>query len=207
MKHQLIYITFIYLLLVSCSGKVLESEQEILSYINEDESGFVVQKEVNNFTLTVKAIPPQYLAFNESNNQVEYDSLFKVYGKNRTFLLSIKPKEDKDLLFYKVMSKEEFNQRFYDLNFSLGEYLSLKTDKNKYYPALYVMENTYGLAHHRSFNIVFAENDSLHGDLLSSKSYDIAFNDIHFETGITHFKFQKNNIDKFPRVKREQAHE
>lgn len=198
----------IYIIILSLLGgctPVLRNQEDILKWINNPSNGLIINKQVNQLEIICKYFPPEYLAHKESKSSVEYDSLYRDYKNTITILLTIKPKVEKDIMFYEIHSKEEFDQRFYDLNFNLNEYVYINAGNERIYPALYIMENTYGLSYHRSFNIVFEKVSALQYDKI--ESLDIVFNDVFFETGITHFKFLTDNIEKFPTIKMYSNHE
>ena len=191
------------LFICGCSSD-FQTEREFYQWWNDSENGLVKEKEINDFKLIVKYMPPEYLAYNELKGKnftrSEYDDLYDKYKSSRTFLLSILPADEKstqDVLYYNLQSVEEYKQRIMEMNFSPGEYISLKTDCGVYKPVLSTMENVYNIDPKRSLYLVFADNEENQG-LLNANELDLVFEDYIFDTGINHFSFNKNKLDNIP---------
>jgi hypothetical protein len=190
------------MLFTSCGTSVINSEKEFLSYLDNPDNGYVKTREYENVGFKVKYLPNEFFLMNEMKyadsplSETEQDSIINLYSQTRTFLLTIKAESNsgKDIMFYGITSEEAYRERFEKLNFGLGEYIHLKTDKNKYKPSLINLENVYGLSKNRNINIVFApktEND----DLFTSATYDLVFEDFIFSSGINHFRFNRTDLD------------
>lgn len=196
MKKVLLLI-FICLTVLACKTKI-SSEKEYFKWINNPDNHCSVTKIVGDLSLNVKYLHPEYLVAKEFQKGMNKDSLLKLYKQSRTFIFTLKIEgkdESKDILYYKSNSPQAYTKRLDDLYFNIVNYISLKTDKKEYQPVLYTFENNYGLAPGRAIYLVFAENENKSNELLLSKSFDLIFNDVLFNTGINHFHFEKSALD------------
>ncbi len=190
------------LTITSCANNDLGSKN-LLRSINDPENGLVKTKSANHLVLTAKYLPANYLALKESKitSSEHYDSLFKYYSGFKTFLLTISPDSDEsDLMFYKITNKAEYKERVHELNFNMSSFISLKTTNNEYFPVLHSLENTYELSKKVSLYLVFAA-DVDHSDLLTASKLDLVFYDELFDTGISHFIFNKEQLDVISRLR------
>jgi hypothetical protein len=196
------------LLLASCSKKKVSTE-EYLKYINQPENGLITTKKVNGFVLSLKYLPPEYLTAKEladlttKKNQVVKDSLLKYNRQYKTFLLTFSPDEEKgnhnDVMLDGVKNYEEFSQKVEQMNFGMGEYIHLKTDKGTYAPVLTNLENTYGLSKARSLTLVFTPQKNAE-EFKGLKEWDIVYEDDLFGAGILHFVITQADIEKLPEL-------
>lgn len=189
----------------SCTGRKEYTKKEYSRWINDPTHGLIAERQVNDLKLTVKYLPPEYLASRESQglSQSAKDSLTKIYSESKTFLLTIGPsgKEEKkgDLMFRNISNYQQYKERSYAMNFEMEDYVSLSAENEIYRPVLFTLENTYGLEEGRSVYLVF--NDEKKGEKLNTaKELDIVFNDELFETGLSHFTFSKKDIDRLPHL-------
>lgn len=189
------------LVFLSC-GKETYTPGEYLKFVNDPSSGYVRERKVDDKTIRVKYLSPEYLVLQELKDtptaapQVK-DSLTRLYSGSRTFFLTIGMEEQggKDIMMGNVSSYDEYVELSREMNFNLENYLRLKTETREYVPAIVSLENTYGLQKHRGVYIVFTAESS-GADLLSSEELDLVFNDEIFNTGINHFSFSKKEIDR-----------
>jgi hypothetical protein len=190
------------LVLTSCQPG-FRNESEFYKWWSDEKNGLVRSKEIDDFKLSVKYMPAHYLVYNELKNIPDvsshtYDSLYNHYKSCRTFYLTIEPIDkinSGNILFHGIESIEDFKDRVMKLNFSPGEFISLKTTDKEFKPVLSTMENLYNLDPKRSLYLVFADADK---DLMNAQQYDFEFNDQIFLTGINHFVFSKSDIDNVP---------
>lgn len=190
------------LLLISCSSSI-DNEKELLKWLNTPSNGFVKKSSSNGFVLTMKYLPPEYLAFNEmkkdARGNTDLQEYLESFKNSRTFLLTIAPDDKKmDATTYGVSNMSDYSQRIKDLSFNIKESLILKTDSGqRYNPVLTTMENLYEIGNKKSIYIVFSD-DKKH--ILNSEKLDITFQDTFLDTGITHFVFKRKKIDNLPNL-------
>ena len=180
------------------------SVEEMYTWMGDPANGMIVTKLSGDKELTMKFLPPGYLAYKEvketlGKSKEQIDSLRMLYKKSRSFLLTIKYKNDEpyDPVYEGIYSYEELDRRKKDMHFSFDEYVKLiSSDGGEYKPVLSHMEETYGLQKMRNIHLVFSPENEKQADILGAEELDIVFDDRIFKTGITHFVFEKRNIDK-----------
>lgn len=197
----------LFLFIISCTQKSVNNEADYLRWINDEENNIIVNKYSNNFKLSLKYLPPEYSAYRELKSLYNYtqndiDSLTDYYSKSMSFIFSLGPDEEhsnKNIMFYKVFDEVSFKERVQELNFGFSTYFSLNYNNVKLPPVLYLMENTYEVSNTRSFYIVFVpESEYMQFDNISE--FEIVFHDEIFDTGITHFKFNKDVLNRIPKI-------
>ena len=189
---------------VSCKSSI-EEEHEYLSYINDATHGLVKEKRVGDLIVQVKYLPSDLLAWKELHTKKstaqQKDSISTLYDQSITFLLSVSPDSSKgatdDILYRGVSDEQSFKQRVSELNFDIERMLKLNAGNKEYYPALAVMENTYGTSSTKNFYIVFSAEDKKKIGT-AYKELDLVFTDELFATGINHFVFEQEAIEHIP---------
>lgn len=205
MHLTLNFISIALILILSGCGRTIHNEDKYYQWINDESNHLKVGKETNGFILTFKYMPPELLAYNEyssareNNQKINKDSLINTYTNSLTFLFTIEDSENRDIMYYDVYSETEFKQRIMELNFKLQDYISIKTDATEYVPVLCIMESTYEAKNSRNFYIVFTDTEKSNG-LLDQEKIDVVFNDLFFNTGISHFTFSKHDFEKVPTI-------
>lgn len=183
------------LFLLSC-GTRITSMQDLTTYLNDTDNGYVKSRTIGNKKITVKYLPREYLQLR--NGKVADASQEHL---NRYFLLSIGYTENKgDIMYDQVYDMNEFAGRSQELNFRLDQYLKLKVGDKEFYPVLTSMENTYGLQSHRNFMVVFSPQET-EEELYSSEELIFTFDDPGFQTGVNHFQFNTEEIDQELNIK------
>jgi hypothetical protein len=210
-KFILLWVVVI-LMAAACKPRI-RSEAEFYRWINDPENGLVQSKKANDLSITVKYLPAAFLAYKEWRNipgagNKQMDSLLNYYQRSRTFLMTIKPcatqpdaaaRTSGDVIYKGIGNYQEYQQRVMQLNFNLGEFLELHAGKQVFKPTLSTMENTYGVTEQRNFYLVFSDADEK-TTLLAETELDLTFQDEIFNTGISHFIFQKDKIEYLPAV-------
>lgn len=196
-----IFFNFLLLSLIvqSCEHRP-SSLKEYAAYIADPKNGLSKEKKVLDVKISVKFLPPSYLAFREAGAGREFlkDSLFSLYKDGMAFLITISPivnTRGNDIMYRGIHDFQEFKQRAYLMNFKINEYISMQGVDSKFFPLLHNMENTYSLENNRKIYVVFSKAD-ISEILKKEKTIDLVFDDVIFETGINHFQFEKENIEK-----------
>lgn len=193
--------TIITMLGGACQHKI-DNKEKLLQWINQPEHGLVISKSINGFQLTAKYLPSDYLVLKELGNQdftaSHFQQLKEEYQHSKTFLLTIAPDQEEQrntVMFHQVVSRADYQQRVRDLNFRIGDFLSLTTKSKELKPVLHHMENTYELAEHRSIYLVFADDE-----LQKDEDWVLKFDDRLFGTGISRFLFHHQDLAKIPDI-------
>jgi len=192
-------------LLISCSNVAATSE-DYYTYLEDEDNGVTRTKIISDIRIKTKFLPPEYLCYQElkvSENFVDRDSVLENYKYNVTFLVSIGPSENAeeefDVTKVGISNYDEFKERAMIMTFYMGEFFQLKTDNGTYTPVFCEMENVYGLTYDRKFNIVFTPQNKK-DELISSESMTLVYNDELFNTGLSRYKFNKEDLDEIPEI-------
>ena len=102
-----------------------------------------------------------------------------------------------DVMTNGVASYETYADRMIQLNFRMGENVRLQVGSHELSPKLCHMENTYGLSDDRNLHIVFAD-PYLSTDLRQLPTMDLVITDWIFGTGISHYPFKSEHLQKIP---------
>jgi hypothetical protein len=184
------------LILAACGKEGPKDLTEYYRWVNDPEHGLIRHHEVNGITLTMKYMPPsylahQYVAATPGITQAQKDSVMQSYRNSLCFLLTIGVGDSTgDIMTRGIGSYEEFSQRAMRLNFEMQNYVTLRAGEKDYRPALAIMENTYGMTPKRDVVLVFADDASLR----AADTLDVRFNDTIFETGISHYEFLRKDM-------------
>lgn len=196
-------ISILFLGLGSCTESI-SGKEEFEGYLLNPENGLIKSKDINNFIIETKYMPPQYLALIEMGktslrSPEIFDSLSKVYTGYLTFLITISTSQnigDKDVMSYNVFSDDDFKNRFLELSLNLGSYVSLETGNTQIYPVLSNFENTQDIIGKRTMYVVFA--DSLLNSNNLPEEISIKYNDVFFDTGISYFTYNTDDLTDVP---------
>lgn len=188
--------------LLCCGNKHFNKPEDYLQWINNPDNGLVQKKKVNRLILKIKYLPHKYLLLieNEEASSKEIEAMLQTRKSDGlSFLLTISPdlKDDGDIMFRGVSSLKEFNERVLQMNFNIGQSISLVLDHKVYNSVLSNLENTYSLNKGRNINLLF---DITLEELRQSKDskLDVKYVDEIFNTGIHHFLFDARDILRIP---------
>ncbi len=196
------------LFLFSCQ-KEFNNIGEFLQWIEEPENGLVKEKNINGFKIKMKYLPPEYLvsqelSYSEKHDQQDIVSIYSYYSNNRTFLLSITHPIERgtnpDIIISSSDNYSDYAGKYMNLSFGLNSIIKINGENNVYHPILASMEQTTSIKGGRTFYIVFADVNET-DELLKEEMLDIVFDDEIFNTGISHFRFSKKDIDNIPDFK------
>lgn len=194
---------FILLITISCN-KEINTEKELLIWLDDAEHGFVKKTTANGFSVSMKYLPTEYLAFNEMQKDEKKDEKTFQYYKDQfenssTFLLILE-NEDKntDASNYNVSGLKEYTERIKELSFNIKEAIILKTSSGKtFHPVLTTMENLYEIGNRKVIYMVFSDDNNA---VMNSEKIDIIFQDSYLDTGINHFVFESKQINNLPKI-------
>jgi hypothetical protein len=176
--------------------------------IGDPDAGLVQSRQIGGMRLTVKYLPPEYLAYQELRSGGDHtegtrDSLLRIYRGSMSFLLTIAADGDgehrssQDVMMHGVANYQEFAERSLAMNFDMARYVTLNIDGRKIRPVLATMDSDYGMSSAR--NIVLVFSDGIDGKAIERASnLDFIFSDEIFETGISHFPFSGDDIRNRP---------
>lgn len=184
----------------SCESQNTLSEQEYFGYISNPENGLVIKKSVNGINMSARVLPTDYLAFQDYQEALDFDSLKNFYNQSLTFTLHLEPDEvvhGASIMSHGVHDEKELKQRAITMNFDMSNYIKLRANNTEYEPVLTTLENTYDLTNGRTVYIVFENTE----ELGSAEELDLVFEDEMFQTGINHFNFKGEQVKNTPKLK------
>jgi hypothetical protein len=202
-KTITLIVLFFSLILFSGCQSSIDNIKDYYTYINNEENGLILHKNIGDISFTVKHLPTDFFVYrtNKEASQVIQDSLRKEYEASWNFILKIAPSSDAkvkfDVMTETVNSLAEFKEHAFTMNFELQKMIYLNIGAKKIRPVLVETENTYGLNQHRLVNIVFAK-ETFDIDWEEQNEIDFVFYDEIYGTGMHHFVFSKNDFDKIP---------
>ncbi len=192
-------------ILLSCNNS-LNNPSDYFKYLEAKENGICKTKRHNAVEIKTKLIPAEYLCFKDSNgnlNQAIEDSLMEFYKYNISFLVTIGPNKNSDVEFdltsVGISNMEEYKERSELLNFQLKSFFKLVVNNIEYEPVFCEMENVYGLTLDRKFNLVFSPVKDK-DEFLVAKNYTLVYNDELLKTGISKFKFKRQDLEDIPKI-------
>src|SRR5256885_1121145 len=114
-RKGILSLSLICLFLLSCK-KEFHNVNEFYKWWNNEANGLTKVKTINDFKLSVRFMPENYLVYNamKGNRSLSLDSIKNKYKNSLTFLLTIEPineRKSEDLLFQNAESLEEYKER------------------------------------------------------------------------------------------------
>lgn len=195
---DLTLILLLLILLGGCENGTADNVAEYMQWLGDPEHGLMQSRSINGLRVTAKYLPPEYQAYQriKGGEETSPDDLLKECEKYETVMLSFGFEgRSGDVMLAGIGSYQEFSERALELNFNMGEYVSLVTDGGtSYKPVLATLDNTYGLAETRNVVLVFVDEHH-HTALGEAKTLDLIYNDNVFNTGVHHFVFSRDAID------------
>lgn len=199
------------LLIVFCLSvwgcqQTVSSFAELNAIVCEPGSGYIIKRSFGEeVQFKVKYLPPELMALNDISKfqlqKTAYDSLLASYQPFVSFVMTIELDPESvspDVMMLDVNSKQDYIERFMDMNFAMEGLLVLKVDNVEYAPVYAHLENIYGLKKSRDVLITFPNEarESFKG----AANMDLVFYDEIFETGIYHFLYKKTELKGLPKV-------
>lgn len=193
-------------LLLACKPSVIHTAKEYNIWLNKTENHCKVSKQVSDMVITMKYMPPEFLALKDyeaTEKALSYDSLLRSYKNSVTFLMSFETKQGQageDVMYKNLSNYKQYLERSMTLNFDLESKVKLQGSFGACYPVLSSMENTYGLSKGRDVYLVFSSKEKKY-DLSNEPYWDLVYEDDIYQTGILHFIFNPGDLkNKLPKI-------
>jgi hypothetical protein len=189
------------LLVLSCRQNRDTQVRDLYRWLNDVDNGLTKTKIIDDVQITVKYLPAQLQAYRElegKESKFLFDSLVSGYSNQKTFIMSFKSIfDDKNIVYKDVSDKKDYDQRIMDLSFNMGRKLKITACGSDLGPTLFHYEPSYGSNKTINVYVVFA------GEKVMScmEPLDIEYYDNVFNTGISHFTFKQEDIDRIPEIK------
>lgn len=204
--HTYLYLLCIGLFFSACMGRKKLKAEAYMAWYKDADNGLSKEKIVGGYKIKMRYVPADYLIYKEmlASPKANRDSVAQYYQNNVALVLSISPVAvdpkdgDRNIMYDGLEKFEDYKKRVFDLNFNIEDLVELKLDEHTtLVPSIYNVENTYGLSKELNFNLVFSPTAAVK-DLSKYEQLDVVLNDRVFETGISHFVFEKKELDKLP---------
>lgn len=198
MNKVFIFILLLFAGLTSCSGKV--SQEELLAYLNDENNGVKVSKEVGDVQVALAYKPSDLLIEQELKNKpditdAEIEKIKANYQKGLYFTLSMS-KGGQELEVSALGDQSQFAKRIERLSFGMRELVSLQTSDNQKVSLLdHVYSRMYGMTGKSTMLLIFdrAEATQAAGFTVTLNGYDLGI-------GVNTFRFTTKDIHNVPQL-------
>lgn len=186
--------------MVSCNKKTFNTEKELLTYISDEENGYVQHKSVNGYDFSLLYKPTDLLVKQEAGSDVtkeEIKNLREKYSKYLYFNLSMS-KNNQELLSTAPKDRNEFGAMVNQLAFGMGDKVHLFTkSKDTIELADFIYPRMYGMSQSTTIMFVYPRNKKI----LDEDYLNFTVEDLGLYTGEVKFKINNNLIVKEPYLK------
>lgn len=181
----------------SCSKTSFATEQEFLTYIQDEANNYIQKKTVKDIEFTLLYKPTDLLVVKElkgTENHKEITELKTRYSKYLYFNLSISYK-NKDLLSTVPKNRHQFGQMVKQLSFGMRENIYLFTQqKDTLEMTDFVYPRMYGMSNATTIMLVYPRKD----EKLKTDFLYLTLKDLGIGTGEIKFKIPTEIIDNEP---------
>jgi hypothetical protein len=188
------------LLLLSSCAKTFDTQQELLSYVTDEDHGYQYKKTVNGVDYVLQYRPTDLLVKQELGDkfsEVQIETLRKKYNKYLYFNLSMS-KNNQELLNGVARDKAKFGQMVNDLAFGMEEKVHVYTpEKDTLEMADFIYPRMYGMSKSTSIMIVYPRENKY----LKNEYLNFVIEDLGLETGDIKFKIETQPLQKEPQLR------
>ena len=187
------------LLCTACNQNTFDTKEQLLTFLQNEENGFVHTKSVNGVNYKLLYKPTDLMVSQEMNDQwtpTDIDSLRNKYKEYIYFNLSIS-KNNKELLSNISGDRQTYGTMVNNLAFGMRENVHLFNTKRDTIPMLdYVYPRMYGMSPSTSMLLVYPKNEYLVGETIT-----LTIEDLGFGTGEVRFSQKIDPILNEPQLK------
>ncbi len=200
MKFQQLFIMlFIAFLLSNCTNKSFTTKEEMFSYLQKEDNGYLHQKNVNGYDFSLLYKPTDLLVhqeLSESPTSEEVEKLRTKYKKYLYFTLSMS-KNNKELLSATPRNRQEFGAMVNELAFGMDKKVHVFTSKKDTLELLdYVYPRMYGMSKATTMLFVYPRDEKF----LKEDYLNITIGDLGTYTGEVRFKVPTQKIKNEPKL-------
>jgi hypothetical protein len=199
MVRNSLFLLTLLLLLSSCI-KTFDTQQEMLSYVTDEDHGYQYKKTVNGVDYVLQYRPTDLLVKQEVGDkfsEVQIETLRKKYNKYLYFNLSMS-KNNQELLNGVARDKAKFGQMVNDLAFGMEEKVHVYTpEKDTLEMADFIYPRMYGMSNATSIMIVYPRENKY----LKNEYLNFVIEDLGLETGDIKFKIETQPLQKEPQLR------
>jgi len=191
----------------ACVESKFSSNKQYMSYARSISNGLIQTKEVGLVKYSAMFMPSELKILQnevEIINENNVDSLVRLYSESISILFTIEPSQDclvKDLKYYNVTDKEEFNTLQSVLNFGLKQGFSLNVDGYNVTPTLCHLEQDHGYSGKLNYHLVFVMPCHLLVKVVDRNvDVKLTFNDPVFNQEESEFIFNSSQLKAIPKL-------
>jgi hypothetical protein len=158
---KILIFSLLVVIISSCEGKNFDSTQELITYVNEKDNGYLQQKVVGGVKFSLLLRPSDLIAAQEieqSEKEANLDSLRDKYKQFLYLNLSFS-KSNKEILSTLPATQAQFASLINELTFNMDKKIHLfDTKKDTFQMLDYIYPRMYGLSKNTSLLLIFDKN-------------------------------------------------
>ncbi|WP_420553529.1 hypothetical protein [Tenacibaculum aiptasiae] len=185
------------LLLSSCRTKSFDTKDEMWSYLQDIDHGYLQEKNVNNYDFSLLYKPTDLLVLQELGDVKDKEKIKKLrdkYSQYLYFTLSMS-RNNKELLSTTPRNREEFGRMVNELAFGMDKKVHVFTPKKDTLGLLdYVYPRMYGMSRATIMLFVYPRDKKY----LKEEYLNLTIGDLGTYTGEVKFKIPTKLIKKEP---------
>lgn len=180
----------------ACVPTEVETERELIEFVQNPDNGLRESTEVNNIKVTVIYKPTDLLVSQEIRDKPVDDSrltaLKKKYGSYHYFTVSFS--QDNKEALHTQNGMDVYSDLVQTLSFKMQDYVTLTTSASDTIPvADFMLNRTFGMSSSTDLLFVFSKEKSAGKDWVQFN-----LNEFGLNTGNQRFRFQKKDLDDIP---------
>lgn len=189
-----------FILLLSCHSSVFDTEEELMSYLQDETNGYIQGKTVNGTDFSLLYRPTDVLVMQdlggEKATKESIESLRDKYNKYMYFNLSMS-KNNQELLSTAPKNRNEFGAMVNQLAFGMQKKVHLYTQsKDTLELADFIYPRMYGMSKATTIMFVYPrDNEKLKEDFLN-----FTIEDLGIYTGEVKFKIETDKLKNEPQL-------
>lgn len=192
-----LYLLLGLIMVCSCNQKSFSSEEALLSYIKNQEHGYMQHKTVNGYDFSLMYRPTDVLVkqeLNDTSTEKDIKALRKKYNKYLYFNLSMS-NNNQELLSTAPKNRNEFGAMVNQLAFGMKNKVHLFTQsKDTLELADFIYPRMYGMSRATTIMFVYPRNE----EALEEEYLNFTIEDLGLYTGEVKFKIEVDNIKNEP---------
>lgn len=200
---MLLLVTF----LPGCAKRQVNTIEDYAAYVNESANGLSAEQQGSGLRMTVRFLPPPYLAFSELHRNgastQEYDSLQAFYARSLTFQAIIEPVSGhdrlQDIIHRHATRQAEVEANKALLNYGMEQYVRLIAEEQAFAPNLAILESTFENDRRLSFIFVF-DKDALSKGGKPAEHITLELNKPFFLDAPAAFRFKTESLLHYPQL-------
>ncbi|TCI90298.1 hypothetical protein EYW44_13765 [Tenacibaculum sp. M341] len=197
---QLVILLTITFVIVSCTTTSFDTKEELLTYLQDKDHGYLHEKSVNGYDFSLLYKPTDMLVDQELSDTYTKEDVEKLRNKYKKYLyftLSMS-RGNKELLSTTPRNRQEFGAMVNELAFGMDKKVHVFTPQKDTLELLdYVYPRMYGMSRATTMLFVYPRDE----EFLKEEYLNITVGDLGTYTGEVKFKVQTKQIKNEPQIK------